>query len=71
MLIEVGFSELHWEDVTPRTLSWGRRALVRRPDILGLDLVIGPDAGEKTANLLRNLEEDRVRLVEAVVERKP
>ena len=71
MLIEVDFSELHWEDVTPRTLSWGRRALVRRPDILGLDLVIGPDAGEKTANLLRNLEEDRVRLVEAVVERKP
>jgi ubiquinone/menaquinone biosynthesis C-methylase UbiE len=74
MLIEVGFSELYWEDVTPRTLSWGRRALVRRPDNpppLGLDLVIGPDAGEKTANLLRNLEEDRVRLVQAVAERKP
>jgi 2-polyprenyl-3-methyl-5-hydroxy-6-metoxy-1,4-benzoquinol methylase len=74
MLIEVGFSELHWEDTTSRTLSWGRRALVRHPDEpppLGLDLVVGLDAREKTANLLRNLEEDRIRLVQAVAGRKP
>ncbi len=74
MLIDQGFSELHWEDVTPSTLEWGRRALAHRPDsppLLGLDLVVGPDTVEKTANLLRNMEEDRVRLVLAVAERKP
>jgi hypothetical protein len=48
--------------------------LVRHPDEpppLGLDLVIGKDAREKAANLLRNLEEDRVRLVQVVAEKKP
>ncbi len=74
MLDAKGFSELHWEDVTPRILEWGRRALIPRndkPPLLGLNLVVGPYAAVKTANLLRNLEEDRVRLVQAVVERKP
>ena len=67
MLRTVGFVELYWEDVTGPTLEWGRRALnPQQPPPLGLDLVIGPDVGEKTSNLLRNLEEDRVRLVMAV-----
>ena len=74
MLRAKGFSELHWEDVTQPTLEWGRRALAPRPESpppLGLEKLIGPDAGTKTANLLRNLMEDRIRLVQAVVESKP
>jgi SAM-dependent methyltransferase len=68
-----GFKLLSWEDVTARTLEWGRRALVREPAMqppLGLDLVIGEDVDEKTANLLRNFEEGSVTLVQAVLERE-
>jgi SAM-dependent methyltransferase len=68
-----GFKLLRWEDVTERTLEWGRRALVREPGRqppLGLDLVIGEDVDAKTANLLRNIEESRVTLVQAVLERE-
>jgi len=74
MLITKGFKVLQWEDVTARTLDWGRDALVYqadRPPPLGLDLVVGQDVGERTANLLRNLEEERVTLVQAVLERQP
>jgi ubiquinone/menaquinone biosynthesis C-methylase UbiE len=66
-----GFKVLRWEDVTASTLEWGRHALVYRtdrPPPFGLDLVIGEDVAEKTANLLRNLEEERVTLVQAVLE---
>lgn len=66
-----GFKVLEWEDVTTRTLEWGRQALVyhpQRPPPFGLDLIIGEDVGERTANLLRNLEEARVTLVQAVLE---
>jgi SAM-dependent methyltransferase len=71
MLKSKGFKVLRWEDVTASTLEWGRHALVyrtERPPPFGLDLVIGEDVGEKTANLLRNLEEQRVTLVQAVLE---
>jgi len=36
---------------------------------LGLHLLMGSDAGTKFSNLLRNLEEDRVRVVQAVLRR--
>jgi len=74
MLRTIGFSEVHWQDVTASTLGWGRRALRWRPDVpplLGLDLVIGQNAAQKAANLLRNIEEGRVSLVQVVAERQP
>ncbi|HEY70791.1 MAG TPA: methyltransferase domain-containing protein [Anaerolineae bacterium] len=67
-----GFSELHWEDRTESILEWGRRALMHasdRPSPLGIELVIGPDFAEKTANLLRNLEERRAVVIQAVLAR--
>jgi SAM-dependent methyltransferase len=73
MLRTIGFSVIHWKDVTARTLDWGRRALRWRPDVpppLGLDLVIGQNAAQKAANLLRNLEESRISLVQVVAERQ-
>jgi len=73
MLGAIGFSLIHWKDVTARTLDWGRRALRWRPDVpppLGLDLVIGQNAAQKAANLLRNLEESRISLVQVVAERQ-
>ncbi len=71
-LRDQGFSELHWEDRTESILEWGRRALMHasdRPSPLGIELVIGPDFAEKTANLLRNLEERRAVVVQAVLMR--
>jgi ubiquinone/menaquinone biosynthesis C-methylase UbiE len=68
-----GFSVLRWDDVTASTIEWGRRALIHssdHPPPLGLKLVVGADVGLKTANLLRNLEEDRARLVQAVLIRR-
>ena len=41
------------------------------PPPLGLDLVIGQNASQKAANLLRNLEEGRISLVQVVAERQP
>jgi hypothetical protein len=73
MLRTIGFSVIHWKDVTARTLDWGRRALRWRPDVpppLGLDLVIGQNAAQKAANLLCNLEESRISLVQVVAERQ-
>ena len=35
---------------------------------LGFHLLLGPDAKEMFANQVRNLEEDRIRLVQAVAE---
>ncbi len=67
------FRVLRWEDVTARTLEWGRRVLVRDPGMpppLGLDLVIGEDVNQKTANLLRNFEEGNVTLVQAVLQQE-
>jgi SAM-dependent methyltransferase len=67
-----GFSELHWEDRTESILEWGQRALMHpsdRPSPLGIELVIGPDFAVKTANLLRNLEERRAVVIQAVLER--
>ncbi|MGD2253528.1 MAG: methyltransferase domain-containing protein [Anaerolineales bacterium] len=70
MLAAAGLEERAWIDETEEVLIWGRRAMAPRPKgtpaPLGLDLVIGPDCAEKTANLLRNLEEGRVVVVQAV-----
>jgi SAM-dependent methyltransferase len=64
-----GFGELSWEDRTESILEWGQRALMHtsdRPSPLGIELVIGTDFAEKTANLLRNLEERRAVVIQAV-----
>jgi SAM-dependent methyltransferase len=70
LLDAAGLKERAWIDETEEVLVWGRRAMAPRPEgtpaPLGLDLVIGPDYAEKTANLLRNLEMGRVVVVQAV-----
>ena len=45
------------------------RAGVGRPPAVGLHLLLGPDFGRMFANQVRNLEEDRVRVVMGVWER--
>lgn len=65
---DAGLRVGQWQDVTEETLSWfwaQRRAGPAGP--LNLSLILGEGAGEKVKNLVRNLEEERVRIVRAVL----
>jgi SAM-dependent methyltransferase len=67
-----GFRELRWEDETPRAIEWARERLVtvaqgRGP--LGPQVLLGELARPMMENHLRNLEEGRTRVVQAVFER--
>lgn len=64
-----GFSQLLWEDKTAASADFFRGVLARGPAALGLHLLMD-DAKTKLGNLLRNLEEGRVCVVQAVL-RKP
>lgn len=82
-LRDAGFTEVSWADTTDAALAWfseqqaTRRAappsgpLASPPSLspLSLSTVMGPEFMEMTANLAQNLEEGRVRLVQAIVRR--
>lgn len=74
MLGAAGLKELMWKDVTTASLEWFRRAMAKMakrpadaPPRPGLDLLMGASMGEKLANVRRNLEEDRIRVVQSVL----
>jgi SAM-dependent methyltransferase len=73
LLRDLGFRELAWHDQSAMSLEWFRRraaaAATTGPPALGLHLLLGPDFGSMFANQVRNLEEDRVRVVMGVWER--
>ena len=67
-----GLRVVTWRDATPPALEWFRERAAAlasgKPPALGFHLLLGPDAEEMFANQVRNLEEDRIRLVQAVAE---
>ena len=67
-----GFRQRHWQDVTERATGFFATMLERAREEgsppLGLHLVLGPDTGEMAANMLRNLEEGRIRVVRLVMD---
>ena len=69
----MGFSFVYREDTTGVSAEFFRSALEHirtngwRP--AGLHLVMGDDTEDKFSNLLRNLEEDRLQVVQAVMKR--
>ncbi|TAK41741.1 MAG: methyltransferase domain-containing protein [Betaproteobacteria bacterium] len=72
LLQSLGLRRRHWEDVTAKSLAWFRALLERfatrgRPP-LGLHLLMGADASQKFENLVRNLDEARIVVVQAVYE---
>lgn len=72
LLQSLGLRQRHWEDVTAKSLDWFRALLERfatrgRPP-LGLHLLMGADASHKFENLVRNLDEARIVVVQAVYE---
>ena len=72
LLVARGFAELVWTDLTESSIEFARkrRAATARqgPAALGPHVVLGLDFQERFANQLRNLEEGRTRVVQAVLD---
>lgn len=74
LLQALGFEEMAWEDVTQLSLGWLREraataAAGQAGPPLGLHLALGSSFGMALRNVLRGLEEERLVIVEAVLER--
>jgi SAM-dependent methyltransferase len=76
MLREAGFREVLWRDVTEASLEWFRGVVAgirpRKDDAprLGLNLLMGKTAADKSKNIIRNLKEDRIRVIQGVFRRE-
>lgn len=75
LLTETGFEIQLWRDVTESGRSWFRRQrekiLREGPPSFGLQLLLGSDFRAMAHNQILNLEEERIALIEAVVQRPP
>ncbi len=76
LLADLGFKEMTWTDTSARSLAWvrERRAAAAAvpaggPPPLGVGVLLGPDAAPMFGNVERNLQEERIVVVEAVFER--
>jgi SAM-dependent methyltransferase len=74
LLADLGFREVAWVDTTAASLAWfrawtARPAASATPGPLGLHLLLGPDFPAMGRNQVRNLEEDRIALIQAVFDR--
>ncbi|NTU84077.1 MAG: hypothetical protein HGA45_32695 [Chloroflexales bacterium] len=74
LIVAAGFVELAWHEESEAAARWFQQRLSRTaaqavPSPLGLQLLLGPEAPAMLRNLLRNLEERRVRVVQAVFAR--
>lgn len=74
-LEQSGFRVLAWEDKTEIALAESRAERAKAaaqpapPPVLGIHLILGADFGAMMRNSIRNLEERRVGLINAVLER--
>jgi SAM-dependent methyltransferase len=66
LLREAGFATAHWNDLTEPAEKAMREFLAGGQRPLGLHVFV-PDFPAKAANLVRNLAEDRARLIQAVL----
>jgi SAM-dependent methyltransferase len=72
LITQTGFREIAWVDLTGEALEGWRKRLANPPaqiPTLGLHVLLGSDWPEMTRQLLRNLEEQRTEVVQAVFER--
>lgn len=72
LLTDLGLSALCWEDMSAASIAFFKTAQkrVRTKGWLpvGLHLLMGDDASIKFGNVLRNLEEGRIQVIQAVME---
>jgi SAM-dependent methyltransferase len=69
-LEQAGFTPLLWRDDTEIALEWFKMTMAgSAPNGLNLGVVMGPDMREMASNLARNLREDRLGVLLAVLKR--
>lgn len=66
LLTDAGFTTSHWNDLTAAAETGMRQFFAGGQAPLGLHVFV-PDFPTKAANLVRNLAEDRARLIQAVL----
>jgi sarcosine/dimethylglycine N-methyltransferase len=66
LLREAGFAPTHWNDLTEPAENAMRQLFAGEQPQLGLHVFV-PDFHAKATNLVRNLAEDRTRLIQAVL----
>lgn len=70
LLKGIGFQSLHWQDVTESGLAFTHNNLAKMRQkgsaSMGNHVFMGPDYRSMMENMVRNFEEDRLRVVEAV-----
>ncbi|NOR50041.1 MAG: methyltransferase domain-containing protein, partial [Desulfuromonadales bacterium] len=70
---KIGFEILHWQDTTETGRSWfrhmGEKIRQKGPAPLGIHVLLGTDFRTMAYNQVRNLVENRVVLIESVVQR--
>ena len=75
LLKTLDFREVAWVDQTQSSIAWFQAFLARAaesgPPPLSPALIVGPDFPQMGRNVLRNMEEERVMVVQAVLERTP
>lgn len=72
LLAETGYLEIVWNDVTERALKLTRKRHDEPAESatpLGLNVIVPKDVPKKVANSLKNLEEGRIVVIQAVFER--
>jgi ubiquinone/menaquinone biosynthesis C-methylase UbiE len=74
LLARAGFREMIWHDVTAQYIDEYRKLAARTsdpggPPPLGIHLILGPEAGEMRRNVVRNLEEQRIVLIQGVLKK--
>jgi sarcosine/dimethylglycine N-methyltransferase len=69
LLREAGFAPTHWNDLTETATKAMRDFVAGDPPPLGLQVFVA-DFPAKAANLVRNLAENRARLIQAVLRAK-
>lgn len=73
ILEQIGFEILMWRDATETGRSWfrhlGEKIRKEGAPPLGIHLLLGPDFSIMARNQVRNLEEDRISLIEAMLRR--
>ncbi len=74
LLVKTGFKEVAWVDTSAASVAWFRERIAPQgspsPALppLGLHLLLGAEFGEMFRNQIRNLEEHRIAVIQAVFE---
>ena len=72
-LQQTGLREISWQDTSAISLDWFQAGIARiqtdGPQALGIHLLMGKTAFEKLKNVIRNLNERRITVIQAVMEK--